>query len=81
MGQPAALNGSTTLALEMAPTWMDAVDVLVERLRGVRRVATGDEAAAFARYLAARRAMVEAQRRYEESRPVRSKRRSKAKAR
>jgi hypothetical protein len=81
MGQPAALNGSTTLALEMAPTWMDAVDVLVERLRGVRRVATGDEAAAFARYLEARRAMVEAQRRYEESRPVRSKRRSKAKAR
>ena len=72
---------TTTLALEMAPTWMDAVDVLVERLRGVRRVATGDEAAAFARYLEARRAMVEAQRRYEESRPVRSKRRSKAKAR
>ena len=43
----------------------DAVDVLVERMRGLRLVAEGEEAEAHARYLERRRAMVEAQTRYE----------------
>lgn len=48
----------------------DAVDVLVERMRALRRVADGEELLAYQRDLATRRELIEAQRLYEDKRRV-----------
>ena len=79
-GGPSSDTGKSSepLVTELEATEVDAVDVLVARMRTLRLAAQSDEAAAYQRDIATRQAMIEAQRAYEtrrvRERPLRPRR-------